>query len=106
MKRAALTNFALDPDPAAHQLDELRRDCQTQPRAAVLARRRAVRLRECLEDHTLLFGRNADAGVTHGEMQHTGVSASEDWNPDCALLDSGLWTLDSDDLDDHLSLAR
>ena len=42
--------LALDPDPAAHQLDQLAGDGQAQPGAAVLARRRAVRLGERLED--------------------------------------------------------
>ena len=46
VERAALAGLALDPDPAAHQLDQLRRDGQPQAGAAVLARRRAVGLGE------------------------------------------------------------
>ena len=43
-------DLALDPQPAAHQLDQAARDGQTQARAAEAARRRAVGLRERLED--------------------------------------------------------
>ena len=50
VERAAATGLALDPDAAAHHLDELRRDRQAQAGAAVAARRRAVGLRERLED--------------------------------------------------------
>ena len=42
--------LALDPDAAAHQLDELRRDRQAEAGAAEPARGRAVGLRERLED--------------------------------------------------------
>ena len=47
---------ALDPDPAAHQLDQPRGDGQAQAGAAVPPRRRAVGLREGLEDRRLLLG--------------------------------------------------
>ena len=47
---AALPDFALHPDPAAHQLDQLRGDRQAQAGAAVAARGRAVGLRERVED--------------------------------------------------------
>ena len=73
---ASCADFALDPDPAAHQGDELRRNCQPQSRAAKLARRGTVGLREGVEDHVLLFGGNPDAGVTHREMQDTRVQGS------------------------------
>ena len=70
VERAALARLALDPDAPAHQLDELRRDGQAQPGAAVLARRRgAIGLAEGLEDRLLLVRRNADAGVADAEMQ-------------------------------------
>src|SRR5207248_11804730 len=45
------------------------RDGQPQPGPAVLARRRAIGLRERLEDRPQLVGRDADAGVGHLEMQ-------------------------------------
>ena len=50
VERAAAADLALDPDAAAHQLDEPRRDRQPEAGAAVPARRRAVGLRERLED--------------------------------------------------------
>ena len=50
MERAAAADLALDPHPAAHQLDQPQRDRQTEAGAAEPARRRAVGLRECLED--------------------------------------------------------
>ena len=50
VERAAPARLALDPDPAAHQRDQPRRDGQAQAGAAVLPRRRAVGLREGLED--------------------------------------------------------
>ena len=60
-------DVALDPDAAAHQLDQAAADRQAQPGAAVLARggagRPARRPRRC----ALCFsGRNADAGVADG----------------------------------------
>ena len=66
---AALADRALDPDPAAHHLHQLRGDGQAQAGAAVLARGGGVGLGEGLEDQPLLFGRDADAGVAHLEMQ-------------------------------------
>ena len=63
MERAALTLDALDPDAAAHQLDQPARDRQTEARAAKAAGRRGVGLGEGLEDGLLLVARNADARV-------------------------------------------
>ena len=65
-ERGAGAGLALDPELAAHQRDELRRDRQPEPRPAVLPRGRAVGLRERLEDELLLVLRDADAGVLHG----------------------------------------
>ena len=47
---AAAARLALDPDPAAHHADQLRRDRQAEPGAAEAARRRAVGLGERGED--------------------------------------------------------
>ena len=63
MKRAAAARLALDPDAAAHQLDELRGDRQAQARAAELARGRAVGLRERPRRSSPASRRDADAGV-------------------------------------------
>ena len=60
---------------AAHQLDQLRGDRQAQAGAAVPARRRAVGLRERLEDLPLLRRRDADAGVADDEVEVHVVAA-------------------------------
>ena len=67
--------LALDPDAAAHQLDERRRDRQAQAGAAEPARRRAVGLAEGLEDRGVLVRRDADAGVADREVQHRSPSS-------------------------------
>ena len=71
MKRNAepRPDLAFDPDVAAHQLDQPRRDRQAEAGAAEAAGRRAVRLRERLEDQLLLVARDADAGVDDREVQ-------------------------------------
>jgi hypothetical protein len=69
VKRAAPADLALDPDPAAHQVHRPGRDAQAEAGAAVLARRRAARLGEGLEDQPQLLGRDADARVPHRKMQ-------------------------------------
>ena len=74
-ERAAAALGALDPEPSAHQLDESQRDREPQPRAAVAPRRRAVRLRERLEDLSLLLRSYADAGVADREVERHAVRA-------------------------------
>ena len=64
---------AFDPEPALHQMDELRGDRQSESGPSVLARDRAVGLRERLEDQRLFLGRDPDPGVGHAEMQLDGV---------------------------------
>ena len=66
---AALARLALDPDPSAHQLDQLRGDRQAQAGAAEAPRGRRVGLRERAEDLPLLVARDADAGVGDREAQ-------------------------------------
>src|SRR3989304_2730636 len=63
MERASLAHLAFDPDAAPHHLHQHRRDREPQPRAAILARGGGIDLGEAVEDHFLLFGRYADAGV-------------------------------------------
>lgn len=62
-EQAAFARFTLHPNLAAHELDELRADGQTQARAAVFARGGAVGLREGLKQALLCRRRNADTGV-------------------------------------------
>ena len=58
---------ALHADFAAHQFREPLDDREPEAGAAVLPRRRGVRLREGTKELRLLHGREADAGVAHGE---------------------------------------
>ena len=69
MERAALARVALHPQPPAHHRHELGADREAQPGPAVVSRRRAVRLREGLEDHTLELLRYPDPGVAHLHAQ-------------------------------------
>ena len=73
MEGAALADFALHPEAAAHQSHELRRDGEAQPGAAIRARRGAVGLRERLEDTFLTVQRDADARIRDREVQHDTV---------------------------------
>jgi hypothetical protein len=81
--------LALEPETAAHHLDELRRDGETEAGAAVSARRRRVGLDERPEDLPPLVLGHADARVSHrAAEQHVVV----------APLGNG-------DLDAHLALV-
>ena len=64
-KDGAIALPAQHAEPAVHQLDELLGNGQAQAGAAVFARRRAIGLREFLEDAGQRLGRDADAGVLH-----------------------------------------
>ena len=64
----ALALDALHPHRAAHQLGETLADGEAEAGAAVLARRRRVELAELLEQLVRPVGRDADAGVAHGEV--------------------------------------
>src|SRR6185295_12256084 len=60
----ALARRALEPEPAAVQLDELARDGKPEPRA-LGSRRAGANLAEFLEHGFLVLRRDADAGVAH-----------------------------------------
>ncbi len=61
---------ALDPDPAAHQLDQVRRDGQAEPGAAVAAASSTCRpARTASKSRSSFVRRDADAGVADGEVQ-------------------------------------
>ena len=68
-ERRAGARLALDADLAAHELDEAPADGQAEAGAAVPPRGGGVGLRERLEQHVELLGRDADAGVAHREAQ-------------------------------------
>ena len=69
VKRTALAEFALDPQLPAHQLDQLHRDVESEPGAAIPPRRRCVRLTERFENLLLLFDRNSNPGIRHDKVQ-------------------------------------
>ena len=60
---------ALDLDAPMHQLDELTRDREAQPRTAILARRGGVCLGKCSKNRLELVRRNAASRVAHREPQ-------------------------------------
>ena len=69
MKCRTFSRHALGPHFSTHQFHQPFADGQAQSRAAVMLRRRNVRLHERLEQPRQLVGRDADAGVLHGKMQ-------------------------------------
>ncbi len=64
--------FTLDPHPAAHHFAQPFADGQPQPRAAVAAGGGGVNLTKGAEKSIHPVRRNADAGITHGEMEYKG----------------------------------
>ena len=62
----------------AHQSHQLGRDRETQTGAPEHARRRVIRLREFLEDQTLLVRGEANAGIAYLKMQ-----SDDRWIGDC-----------------------
>src|SRR3954452_23449102 len=80
MKNAAFTLFTLDPDASAHQSYQPGCDRQLQPGSTIFSRCGVVRLCKGFEYRLLSFRRNADAGITYGEMQyHTVLSFLNDF---------------------------
>ena len=75
MERAAFERCALEPDAPVHQLDQRRRNRQTETSASELARRRSVCLLERLEHRSLFFARDADAAVAHEIVQHGRIAS-------------------------------
>ena len=74
MKRAAVSLLALDPDATAHQPNEALRDGQAEAGASVLPGRRAVGLREFVEDQRLLALGDPDARVSNLKVQLDALS--------------------------------
>ena len=69
MKSTSLPYYTFDPNLSAHKLDQSSGDGQPQASTAVLARRRAIGLRERLEDSLLLLCRNPNARIGDGEVE-------------------------------------
>ena len=67
-KRRADAEGRLDPDLAAHLLDDPLADREAQPRAAILRIDRCVRLREIIKQPADLVGRKADAGIANRDF--------------------------------------
>ena len=68
MKRAALSFPALDPNPSAHQLDQVRADGQTQAGTAVTPRARSIGLDERIKYVGLFLRRNSDTGIGNASV--------------------------------------
>src|SRR5581483_7630057 len=68
-ERATTAGLAVYPYFPMHQVNQSRRDGETEPCAAVLPRPGAIRLRKGLEDEAQLFSRNSNTGVNHCEMK-------------------------------------
>src|SRR2546426_489705 len=67
-ERRAATDLALDPQPAAVELDEAPRQRQPESGALALARVVGPDLTELLEDRVVVVGRDANAGVADGDL--------------------------------------
>ena len=85
VEAAAEADFALQPDPAAHHRNQLRRDGEPEAGAAVLPRGRPVRLLESREDACLFLEGDADARIGHLEVHETAIAARRG-DHDLALL--------------------
>ena len=73
MKLAALSRFAFQPQPSAHQSRQIRGDCQTQSSTAVLAADGLIRLTERFQDQVLLVHRDADARISNRDPQANAI---------------------------------
>src|ERR1035441_81915 len=69
MEGGPFAGVALDPNLSAHQLSQAFGNRQAQPGAAVVASRGGINLLKRFEQAVLPVQRDADAGVTHGEME-------------------------------------
>src|ERR1019366_6404412 len=70
MERAPLAQLALRPDLAVHKFDEMSTDSETEPGAAVVARRGTIGLHKRLKDRLELVRRNANASILDGDMKN------------------------------------
>src|SRR5207237_5539332 len=68
-ERAPDAGLAREPQLPAHERAQLAADREPEAGAAVTPRRRAVGLREALEDRGLAILADADPGVAHGEAE-------------------------------------
>ena len=106
MKCAAAAHFTFQPDFSAHQLHDLGGDGQTEASATVLSGGGTVRLGKSIEDDVLFFGRNADAGVLHGEVKMHGLGrlSFQGYDDDHFAMFSEFHGV-ADQVDEHLTQA-
>ena len=100
----ALPGRAVQRDAAAHALDDAPRDREAEPGAAEFARHAAVGLLEFLEHARLRFGRNADAGVAHRELDFVRRGARLDDDRNAARL--GEFHGVAGEIEQHLTQPR
>src|SRR5207302_4391657 len=74
MELRSLSHLTLEPDFATHHRHKSRRDGQAESRSSVLACGRSISLRERLKNRFSLFRRNANSGITHGEVDQVMVT--------------------------------
>src|SRR5262245_6767446 len=67
--RPPLLAFALHVHAAVMQLNQMTHNRQTQTETALRTRRRAIGLPEAIENVGNKFGRNANAGISHGNTE-------------------------------------
>src|ERR1051326_5016180 len=69
VERAAPPHFALQPDTAAHQLHQLRRDCKPQAGSTISPCAAAISLDEWLKNPLLLVLRNSNPSIRDTEAK-------------------------------------
>ena len=109
MERGSFLRHTLDPHLAAHQLDQPFADGQTKAGAAVVARRRSVRLAEGLEQAGQPVHGDPNAGVAHQEMKLPGFRLlagsfrrGKDFHLDDDFTRGGELDSVADQVDEHL----
>src|SRR5260370_28304204 len=72
MECAAPSDFAIEPDTAAHQLHQLRRDCKPQAGSTISPCATAIGLDERLKNPLLLVLRNSNASIRDTKAKLSG----------------------------------
>src|SRR5713226_1911713 len=69
MKRASLPRLAFNPDPSAHEMDQLSRDGKPETCSPILSRCGTIGLREGLKDLGVHLLRDAHSCITHRKLE-------------------------------------
>src|SRR5260370_10231885 len=72
MEGAASSELAFNSEHSPHQLHQARADRKAKSGASVFSRGGPIGLAEGFEDQLLLFGRDPNAGIAHGEAESAG----------------------------------